>query len=39
MRTIQQQLNEKGLSDKPKLKGKNKRQFQKFKESLTDIDC
>ncbi|TWT04618.1 hypothetical protein [Planomicrobium sp. CPCC 101079] len=38
MRTLQQQLTEKGLSDKPELKEKNERQFQKFKESLNDID-
>lgn len=38
MRTIQQQLTEKGLSDNAELKEKNERQFQKFKESLTDID-
>ena len=38
MRTIQGQLREKGLSDKSEAKEKNERQFQKFKESLTDID-
>ena len=38
MRTIQQQLKEKGLSNKSELKGKNKPNVQKFKESLTDND-
>lgn len=38
MRIMQQQLKEKGISDKPEQKEKNERQFQKFKESLSDID-
>ena len=38
MRTIQQQLKEKGLSDKPEPKEKNERNFQKSKESLSDIN-
>lgn len=38
MKTMQQQLKEKGLSNNPEQKEKNERQLQKFKESLTDID-